>query len=100
MIKNSQYQEVKEFTVDQTKVDACTSDRFRTAFGVDFCVKLNRPVLGPILEIIKPIDFDSIIDEDMDEDDEEEDSIRRPMLPFAGPYHYEVNRHLSFILKL
>jgi len=89
MLTNGKYQEVTDFSVDQYKLDRCTSERFRNAVGIDVCLKFNRPVLGPILEVIKPIDMDSILDEEIDSDDEDE-LTNRPMLPFAGPYHYEV----------
>jgi hypothetical protein len=90
MVSGGKYQEVTGFTVEQHKVDRCTSERFRNALGIDMCLKFNRPVLGPILEVIKPVDVDSIMDEDEIDNDDEDELIKRPMLPFAGPYHYEV----------
>ena len=91
MVKDLKYQEVKEFKIAQNRFDECTKDRFRAAFGVDVCIRMNRPVVGSILDIIRPIDFDSIMDLSMSDDSDEMQSIRRPMLPFSGPYRYEVN---------
>ena len=90
MVSGGKYQEVTDFSVEQYKYDRCTSERFRNAVGIDVCARFNRPVLGPILDVIKPVDMDSILaDEDIDSDDEDE-LTKRPLLPFAGPYHYEV----------
>ena len=41
--KNSQYKEITEFTVEQYKYEKCTSDKFSAAFGIEACLKLNRP---------------------------------------------------------
>jgi hypothetical protein len=100
MVSGGKYQEVTDFSVEQHKVDRCTSERFRNALGIDMCVKFNRPVLGPILEVIKPVDVDSIMDEDEIDNDDEDELIKRPMLPFAGPYHYEVNIYFLLVLGI
>ena len=90
MVSGGKYQEVTGFTVEQHKVDRCTSERFRNALGIDMCLKFNRPVLGPILEVFKPVDVDSIMDKD--------ELVKKPKLAAAGPddyQDYEVNIYFS-----
>jgi hypothetical protein len=95
--KNSQYKEVTEFTVEQYKYEKCTSDKFSAAFGIEACLKFNRPLIGSLFESLKPIDVDQILSDDAEDDDEDDDDdekvndlAKRPRFSLSGPYHYEV----------
>lgn len=97
MGKNSQYKEVKEFTVEQYKYEKCTSDKFSAAFGIEACLKFNRPLVGSLFDSFKPIDVDQILADEAEDDNEEDDDdekvndlAKRPRFSLSGPYRYEV----------
>ena len=99
-----------QFKVEQRKYDNCTSEKFRSAFGVDLCLSYNRPKLGAgLFDLLKPVNLDRVMaseysddysdddedDEEADEDQNDEDEeiyggLDRPRLSLAGPYHYQV----------
>ena len=41
-------------------------------------------------EILKTLDLEKKKEETPIDSDDEDELTKRPMLPFAGPYHYEV----------
>ena len=87
-----------EFTVEQYKYEKCTSEKHNAAFGIEWCLKFNRPVVGSLFESLKPVDIDQILademeddDDDDDEDDEKDNDLaKRPRISLSGPYRYEI----------
>ena len=84
-----------QFTVEQYKIDKCTSARYNAAFGIEWCLNVNRPLIGSLFEALKPIDLDQVIadqelEDDDDIDEEDNDLAKRPRFTLSGPYHYEV----------
>lgn len=103
---NSQYKEVTKFNVERHTLERCTSENFHNGLGIDLCLSVDRPKIGSILESLKPVDLDSVLndaddqDDDDDDNDDQEDqslygSVQRPRLVLSGPYHFEVNSHLK-----
>ena len=99
MGKNSQYTEITRFDVEQHTYDKCMPSKYVTAMGIEWCLKFNRPMVGSLVEALKPVDLDSMIADEMDDDDHDHDDhedhdhddlVKRPMLTLSGPYHYEV----------
>lgn len=89
---NSQYKEVKQFKTEQTNYEECTSERFKTAFGVNLCYKVQRPKAS-LQEFYKYYRLESIDQDNEDEEDEdhnESNEPTRPSLLLSGPYHYHV----------
>jgi hypothetical protein len=104
---NSQYKEITDFKVPTYTKDKCTSESFRTSVGVDLCLKISRPEVGtlrnllvseeePEMNLIANLDDDDDAEDGDDEDEEEEEeyaseeSQQRPKFTLSGPYSYEV----------
>ena len=98
LTKDSQYQEVTKFSVEQHQADECTTDNFMTSVGVQLCLSIRRPKVGSVKNLIWPEQnpIEASIEDDEDENDDDDDdkdvdkNIRRPRLTLSGPYSYEV----------
>jgi hypothetical protein len=95
---NSQYVKVTQFKTEEKQYVKCNSEQFKTNVGIDFCLSVQRPKFGKLRDILKQRrqgdleeDFNDYY-EDMKEDggDDDEETVKRPQLILAGPYHYEV----------
>ncbi len=102
MGKNSEYREITQFDVEQHKYDKCMSSKAQSIMGIEWCLQFNRPVVGSLMDALKPIDLDKVIaDENEDDDaenyndDDEKELVKRPMFMLSGPYHYEVFNNLN-----
>ena len=84
---NSQYTEIKQFKTEQTNYEGCTSERFKTAFGVNLCFKVQRPQAS-LRELFKYSTLENV--DQQDDEDDEQNEPTRPSLLLSGPYHYHV----------
>ena len=100
------YKEVTKFKTPQKESEECTSQKFKEAIGVNFCVQVKRPVLEPLNELLKPVSLEKSFNkyhshfgfDDVSGEDNESSEIKRPFIILSGPYEFEVNLFLMLSL--
>ncbi len=89
-----------EFKTTQKKYTLCNTDQFQTTFGgLSLCLSVDRPSLGSLRKILSDrrqgdlqeqfAEYYSDLEAELADSDAVDDT-KRPMLPLAGPYHYEL----------
>ena len=94
MSTNSVYRSVDNFKTTQTSYESCRNRVLteKALDGVHFCLSVKRPEaqIKESLNYLFVDDFEQLMGVAQENDEESIQSIQRPSLLLAGPYHYEV----------